>query len=251
MLELTPTFYAIAVPAVLFAGISKGGFGSGAAFASSAILALALEPGDALGVMLPLLMLIDAATLGPFWKRWSVPDAKLLIVGGLPGVALGAFLYQVAEPDVFRVLIGAIAIGFIIWQLAVQYKLFQPPKDRLPGWVGIVAGITAGFTSFVSHAGGPPAAAYMLSQRLDKTTYQATTVLVFWAINIAKFIPYVALGLFTATSITANLVLAPVALLGTWIGVKAHRKVPETLFFGITYVALAITGVKLVWEGLT
>lgn len=251
MLELTPSFYAIAVPAVLFAGISKGGFGSGAAFASSAILALVLEPGDALGIMLPLLMLIDAATLGPFWKRWSVPDAKLLILGGLPGVALGAMLYQIAEPDVFRVLIGAIALGFIAWQMAVQYKLFQPSDERLPHWVGIVAGITAGFTSFVSHAGGPPAAAYMLSQRLDKTTYQATTVLTFWAINIAKFVPYVALGLFTATSITANLVLAPVALLGTWIGVKAHHKMREELFFGITYVALGLTGIKLVYEGLT
>ena len=251
MLQLTPFFFAVAVPAVLFAGISKGGFGSGAAFASSAILALVLEPGQALGVMLPLLMLIDAATLGPFWKRWSVPDAKLLILGGIPGVALGAALYQLAEPDVFRVLIGAIALAFIAWQLAVQYKVFHPPAERLPRWVGIVAGMPAGFTSFVSHAGGPPAAAYMLSQRLDKTTYQATTVLTFWAINIAKFVPYVLLGLFTATSLTANLILAPVALLGTWIGVKAHHRVNERLFFGITYVALGVTGVKLVWEGLT
>lgn len=251
MLELTPSFYAMAVPAVLFAGISKGGFGSGAAFASSAILALVLEPGDALGIMLPLLMLIDAATLAPFWKRWSPLDSKLLILGGVPGAALGALLYQLAEPDVLRVLIGGIALGFIAWQMAVRNKLFRPPEKRLPAWVGIFAGLTSGFASFVSHAGGPSAAAYLLSQRVDKTTYQATTVLVFWTINIAKFIPYAFLGLFTATSLTADLVLAPVALLGTWIGVKAHHKVPEALFFAITYIALGITGAKLVWEGLT
>ena len=52
-------------------------------------------------------------------------------------------------------------------------------------------------------------------------------------------------------TLTANLILAPVALLGTWIGVKAHRRMNERLFFGITYVALGITGIKLVWEGLT
>ncbi|MEM8730354.1 MAG: sulfite exporter TauE/SafE family protein [Pseudomonadota bacterium] len=251
MLQLTPTFFAFAVPAVLFAGISKGGFGSGAAFASAALLALILEPGDALGVMLPLLMLIDAATLGPFWKRWNPIDSKLLILGGLPGVALGALLYKLAEPDVFRVLIGAIALGFIVFQLARQYQLLRPSKRDLPDWLGLVAGVIAGFSSFVSHAGGPPAAAYMLAKGRDKTTYQATTVLVFWVINIAKFIPYVFLGLFTATSLTANLILAPVALIGTWIGVKAHYWVSERLFFAITYVALGITGVKLLWEGLT
>ena len=38
-------FFVFAIPAVVFAGISKGGFGSGAAFASASILALVLEPG--------------------------------------------------------------------------------------------------------------------------------------------------------------------------------------------------------------
>ena len=45
------SFFAVAIPAVMFAGISKGGFGSGAAFASAAILALVLAPGAAIGIM--------------------------------------------------------------------------------------------------------------------------------------------------------------------------------------------------------
>ena len=43
---------------------------------------------------------------------------------------------------------------------------------------GVTAGLVAGFTSFVSHAGGPPAAVYLLSRKLDKTAFQATTVIV-------------------------------------------------------------------------
>ena len=53
MLTLDMTFFLIAGPAVIFAGISKGGFGSGAAFAAASVLALVVEPGLALGVMLP------------------------------------------------------------------------------------------------------------------------------------------------------------------------------------------------------
>ena len=83
MLTLDLFFFLVAGPAVLFAGISKAGFGSGAAFASASILALVVEPGLALGVMLPLLMLIDVSSLKPYWRKWSTPDVRLLIIGGL------------------------------------------------------------------------------------------------------------------------------------------------------------------------
>ena len=251
MLELNLAFFAIAGPAVLFAGISKGGFGSGAAFVAAAILAVVVDPGLALGVMLPMLMLIDLATLRPYWGKWSLPDARVLILGGLPGVALGAGLYTIADDDLIRLLIGVISIAFVAWQMAQKGGWVRPFADRLPVWAGLVAGSVAGFTSFVSHAGGPPAAVYLLSQRLTKTQFQATTVLTFWALNIAKFVPYAFLGMFTWQTAQANLVLAPFALAGAWLGVKAHAVVPERAFFAITYVLLTITGVKLIWDALT
>lgn len=251
MLVLDFGFFLVAGPAVVFAGISKAGFGSGAAFAAASILAIVVEPGLALGVMLPLLMLIDLATLGPYWRQWDRSSAALLIAGGLPGVALGAWLYAVADADVFRLLIGLISVGFVFWQLLRRSGRVTLSAGTLPRWAGAFTGVVAGFTSFVSHAGGPPAAVYLLSRGLTKTQYQATTVLVFWAINIAKFVPYAFLGMFTLETVKANFLLAPFALLGAWAGVRMHRAVPERLFFGLTYVLLTITGTKLIWDGLT
>lgn len=244
-------FFLVAGPAVIFAGISKAGFGSGAAFAAASVLALVIEPGLALGIMLPLLMLIDVASLRPYWRKWSGLDVRLLVIGGLPGVALGAALYSVASPDLFRLLIGGVSIGFVMWQLALARDWIRLAGDRMPNWVGVAIGTVAGFTTFISHAGGPPAAIFLLSRGLSKTQYQATTVLLFWILNIAKFFPYLALGMFTAQTFMANLVLAPFALLGTWAGVRAHHLVPERLFFAITYVLLVVTGTKLIWDGLT
>ncbi|MCF6231961.1 MAG: sulfite exporter TauE/SafE family protein [Rhodobacteraceae bacterium] len=251
MFDLTPAFFAIAAPAVLFAGVSKGGFGSGAAFASASILALIIEPGAALGLMLPLLMLIDLATLRPYWQRWSWPDARVLILGGVPGVALGFALFRVADADLLRLLIGLFSLGFVAWHYGQKTGVIRPFADKLPLPIGLLAGVVAGFTSFVSHAGGPPAAFYLLSQRIDKTTYQASTVLVFWVINIAKFVPYAFLGLFTIETALANLILAPFALVGAWLGVRAHHAIPERAFFGVTYVLLSLTGAKLIWDALT
>lgn len=251
MLELTFGFFAIAAPAVVFAGISKGGFGSGAAFASASILALIVEPGIALAVMLPLLMLMDFAALKTYWGKWQWRASVLLILGGIPGVAIGAALYARADADVFRVLIGVISIAFVLWQIAQRRGWIRAASHNLPDWAGGLAGVVAGFTSFVSHAGGPPAAVYLLSLKPTKTEYQASTVVVFWIINIAKFIPYTFLGMFTVETGTANLILAPFALLGVWLGVKAHHLMPERAFFLLTYVLLSVTGTKLIWDGLT
>ena len=250
MLELNGLFFAIAAPAVAFAGLSKGGFGGGAAFASASILALITDPGAALGIMLPLLMLIDVTNLRPYWQKWSLPDARVLILGAVPGVVLGVALYRVADADVLRLMIGVISLLFVAWHLAQRTGLIRGFQQRLPGWAGGIAGLLAGFTSFVSHAGGPPVAAYLLSQRLPKTRFQATTVLVFWVINITKFVPYAFLGMFTVQTALADLLLAPFAIAGAWLGVRVHHTLPEGLFFAITYVLLTLTGSKLIWDAL-
>lgn len=98
---------------------------------------------------------------------------------------------------------------------------------------------------------GRPAAVFLLGRRLDKTRYQATTVLVFWVINLVKFLPYSFLDIFTARTLLADLLLAPVALLGAWIGVKAHHRIPERWYFLLTYVLLTGTGAKLIFDAVS
>ncbi|MBT8413940.1 MAG: sulfite exporter TauE/SafE family protein [Boseongicola sp.] len=248
---LDTTFFMIAIPAVIFAGISKGGFGSGAAFVAAPLLALIIDPALAVGLMLPLLMLVDAATLRPYWKQWSWPDARLLILGAAPGVVLGTVFWRAADADMLRIFLGAISLAFVAFQLARAQGVIRIPNRPFAPAVGLLAGAIAGFTSFVSHAGGPPVAVYLLARGMNKTTYQATTVITFWAVNIFKAIPYAILGIFTSQTLIAGLYLAPAALFGAWLGVKAHRLIPERLFFLITYVLLTLTGTKLIFDALT
>jgi len=250
-MELNAAFFLLAVPAVIFAGISKGGFGSGAAFAATPFLALILPPGQAVGLMLPLLMLMDVAAIGAYWRKWDWPRARLLMLGALPGIALGALLAGRADPDLFRLLIGLVALGFVAWQGVRAAGWLKLEGRSMGAGGGIFWGAVAGLTSFISHAGGPPAAVYLLTQGLTKQAFQATTVIVFFAINLMKFGPYLALGIFTRQTALADLFLAPAAFAGVYLGVWMHRRVSERVFFGITYVLLTITGAKLVWDALT
>lgn len=250
MIDFDGMFFAVAVPAVLFAGISKSGFGSGAAFVAAAMLALVVPPGVALGIMLPLLMLIDVASLRSYWGKWDAPSAGGIILGAAPGVALGAVVYALVNADVFRVLIGVICLAFVGWQVGRARGLIRVGHFGFSRPWAWATGLSAGFTSFVSHAGGPPVAVFLLGQGIAKTRYQATTVIVFWAINLMKFLPYIFLGIFTVQSLMASLLLAPVALIGTWAGVRAHHWVSDRVFFGLTYVLLVVTGCRLLWVAL-
>ena len=249
-MELSPLFFAVAVPAVLFSGISKGGFGSGAAFAAAPLLAMILEPAQAVGLMLPLLMVMDLTGLRPYWGRWHRANARALILGALPGTAIGALIFGLADADALRLMIGAVALGFVAWQGARGLGWLRLRRRPFNPWAGGFWGCMAGITSFVSHAGGPMLAVHLLSQRLSKTEYQATSVIVFFAANWMKFLPYLWLGMLGRESLPAVALLAPVAVLGTWLGVRAHRLVPERLFFALTYGMLVITGGKLIVDAL-
>ena len=68
--------------------------------------------------------------------------------------------------------------------------------------------------------------------------------------NLAKTVPYTFLGLFTLETLFLDLILSPFALLGVWIGVKAHYMISERLFFSFTYILLTITGARLIWVAL-
>ena len=94
------------------------------------------------------------------------------------------------------------------------------------------------------------AAGYLLSQDLSKTGYQATTVLVFGLVNVAKTIAYGFLGAITLQSFLAGLWLVPGALFGAWLGVVAHRAIPERAFFIVTYALLLAAGSKLIADSL-
>ena len=243
--------FGLAALGAMLAGISKGGFGGSLGFAGSAILAVVVEPGVALALMLPVLMAIDMAAVRAYWGRWDKPSAGAILTGAVPGLLLGAVLFSVISSDSIRVLIGLVAVGFPLFRIALARGWIAPRPtgfDRRKGWI---AGAGVGFTSFVAHAGGPPFGVFMLGQGgIDKTRYHATSVIVFWVVNAMKAALYTMLGLFSWQLLGWSAALIPFAMIGTLIGVKAHKLIPERVFFMVAYTALMLTGLKLLWDGV-
>jgi hypothetical protein len=242
-------FYAAAVPAVLLAGVSKGGFGGGLGILAVPLMTLVVLPFQAAAIMLPILCAMDLIGVWAYRGRWSWPNLKILVPGAVVGIVLGALVYRYVTPAEIKLLIGVIAVAFALNRWLRPAARLAPAKGTNVAKGGFW-GAVAGFVSFAAHAGGPPVNMYLLPQRLDKTVYQATTVLFFMVVNYVKLVPYALLGQFDAANLGTSLVLLPLVPLGMGLGIWAHSRVNETLFYRLAYIFLFMTGCKLIWDGI-
>lgn len=237
---------ALTVLAVLIVGISKGGFGGGIGMVGVPIMALVMSPVQAAAILLPVLCAMDIMAMKAYWKRWSSPHLIYLLPAALLGITVGALTFTFFNAAHIRLIIGVIAVGFALNHWFKPARFIRNKPGKVAGWFW---GGVAGFTSFVSHSGGPPIAVYLLPQQLDRSTYQATTVLFFLVVNYVKLIPYSLLGQFNTDNLFTSLWLLPIAALGIWLGVFLHSRVPDKLFFRLAYALLFLTGAKLIYDG--
>lgn len=240
-----PAFYAVAVPAVLLTGLSKAGFGGFGALAVP-LMALAVPVPQAAAIMLPLLMAMDAMGLASLLKHRDRALLRLLLPAGLLGTVVGTLMFGVLPAELVAGVVGLITLAFLAVRLVFPPKADAPPPSR---GLGFVLGVMSGFTSFVAHAGGPPVAFYLMPQRLAPLVFSATTAVFFAVINASKWLPYAWLGLIDGTNLLTSLALAPLAPVGVWLGLRWVRRIDPALFYRLFHIGLALTGVKLVWDG--
>jgi len=242
-----PLFWVTAVIAVIITGISKGGFG-GLALLAVPLMALTISPIQAAGIMLPILIVMDWVSLWAYRKTWDKKILMLMVPAGIIGIVFGAAFAGQVDDQFVRICVGVIAVGFSV------YAIFKPKgrKNHVKGnfAIGGIAGIVAGFTSFIAHAGGPPFQAYTIPQELEKKVYAGTAVIFFAIINFVKLIPYAMLGQFDKTNLTTSLILIPLAPIGVLIGVWLLNRINQQLFYRILYGLIFVVGVKLLWDGL-
>ena len=151
-----PVFYAAAIPAVIFVGLSKGGFGGAMALIGMPLMALAVSPIKAAAIMLPILIVMDIVSLWTWRGVYDMRTLKIMIPAGLIGIAIGWMTASWVTAEHVRLLVGTIAILFAADYL--RQRLATTVREARPHNLlkGQFWGIITGFTSFVSHAVGPP-----------------------------------------------------------------------------------------------
>ena len=245
-----PWFYVLAVPAVILLGLAKGGF-AGIGVIAVPLMALAVSPVLAASITLPILIVQDVVSVWSFRKTWDRGILVLMLPSAAVGIFAGFALAAFVKPGAVEMAVGAISVVFAVQRLWVERASAPVRPDRVEGlpWRGVLAGIAAGFTSQISHAGGPPFQMYVLPKKLARDVFIGTSAIFFAVVNWMKVPAYLALGQFTRESLATSAALLPLAIASTWAGVWLVRRVPGQAFYKIIYGLLIVVGGKLAWDG--
>lgn len=247
--DIDPHLYLVAASAIFLVSLAKSGLISALSIVGVPLLTLVMPAREAAGMMLPLLLFMDAIGLVALRKQVSWPNLRILLPAAIFGVVLGWVFYAVITESMVRLMIGLITIIFCLdaW-LPLRKALTGLPPSK--SW-GYFWGTLAGFTSFVSHTGGPPFQIYTLPQRLSPVVYAGTTVIFFTTVNTVKLVPYAALGQLSISNLTLALSLLPVAAVGMAVGIFLVKRINATLFYHIAYIFAFMLGIKLLFDGVT
>jgi uncharacterized membrane protein YfcA len=239
-------FYAVAIPAVLLLGLSKSGFGAGFGSLAVPLMALTVTVPQAAAILMPILFVMDVMGLAAFRRHIDWALIRFLVPMGLIGTVIGTLLFRLLDARMVAGIVGVFTLAFL-----AQRLLFPPRPDspHPPRWLGRILTVTSGFTSFVSHAGGPPISAYVVPMRLPPLVFTATMAVFFFVINLSKWVPYGWLGLLDFRNMATSIALMPFAPIGVLVGVKVAHRIQPALFYKLIYIGMFLTGCKLVWDG--
>jgi uncharacterized membrane protein YfcA len=243
MIEIGSSAFIVACFAAWIVGLSKGGLPI-VAMLSVPIMSLFMPPMTAAILLLPIYIVSDMVGVWLYRKHYSLINLKILLPAGLFGVFIGWATASIISNELVALLVGIMGLSFVAYTWFGKSRL-KEAREATTG-KGLFWGTIAGFTSFISHTGGPPFQVYTLPQKLEKLVFAGTATIFFAIINLSKLPPYLALRGYSADDLNLALWLVPSALLGTFMGAHLTKILKDRWFFGLIETGLLLVSIKLI-----
>jgi uncharacterized membrane protein YfcA len=165
-------------------------------------------------------LFINLSGVPSVWKR-----VFPILVGMLPGIAIGAFVLASLQPGWIKLGTYAIILPLILVQAAGWRR-----PIRLGWLIGLPFGTGLGVLYSVTTISGPPLAILFNNQGLVKNEFRAGLALVRVAESSVTAIVYYQLGLFIAESGNLFLVFVPSVVVGIPLGAYVIRRMNSETF---------------------
>ncbi|MBU8541337.1 sulfite exporter TauE/SafE family protein [Falsiroseomonas tokyonensis] len=230
----------------LIAGAAKGLIGLGLPTIAIGLLALAMPPAEAAGLLLlPSLVTNILQASGPGWRdllRRLWPMLLLLVPGTLAGIGLltggGALALG---------LLGLALAAYGGWGLLAPPVALSPRMERLSAApIGLAGGLVTGATGvFVM-----PVVPWLGALGLPRDALVQALGLSFLVATLALGLALAWQGSFTPISAGASLLALPPTLAGLALGSRLRGLIPPPLFRRIFFGSLLALGAHLAIRGL-
>jgi len=219
-------------------------------FANMLVFSAILSFGAANADISPIGLLLGLPTnLILTWKNRKSLDAKvfiplsaLVLAGSIPG----AFMLKNVDVRSVKLIFGVVVVLLGAEMLMREYSQKAARSSRLMlVFIGVLAGLMCGLFGV-----GAMLAAYVGRVTDNGAAFKANISAVYIVENTFRIILYSALGLLTAETLKAFLLLVPFVLFGLFAGIKCSRIVDEKPIKKLTALLLTLSGISLVVKNL-
>ena len=169
-----------------FIGLSKVGICHRPGHADDAAGGHAMSARQAIGIVLPLLCVADALTMGMLLEASGTRRrCGRRSPARSSGIGVGMLFVSRVSNQTLGLAIGI--VGLTMVALLVIRARWYPDHSYQPRLIdSLLVGIVCGFSSTIAHAAGPIFALFLMAQRLPKDVFIATNAVFFTVNNLLK-----------------------------------------------------------------
>lgn len=175
--------------------------------------------------------------------RQSV-NIRLMLWYGIPTVItaiIGAYLLDIVAPKGIGLGIGVFMMLFAIYTLINPSRTLPENKYLL-----VTGGLISGFTAGLIGLGGAIRGAFLISTKIRKETYIATSASIALCTDIARSTTYIVQGTLDSQYYWYIPVLFVVGFVGTRLGVRLLKWLPELTVKRIVLAILMLVSISFI-----
>ena len=236
--------------AILLFGALAGGFVTGLAGFGTALMALGiwlyiLPPALAVPLVLICSVSSQISTLPAMWRTLDFKLAGPFVAGGLAGMPIGALLVERADPQNFKLSVGAMllvfptALFFIRKPMALRFG--GKPADAAVGFAGGILGGLAGLS-------GPLPTLWASVRGWSKDQRRGVFQIFNGTVLGAALLLQIASGFVKPEVFWLALLAMPGTLIGARIGMRTYQALSDRNFYDVVLALLFMSGLVLVWS---
>lgn len=168
--------------------------------------------------------------------------AGRLLLGSLLGIPLGVVVLDQIDPEVLKLLVGAVVI-------MASLLLYVAPQVRWPeagGATAVIVGALSGMLRAATSMGGPPSVLYILGREREMETFRGTLLAFFLPASVIAVVGLAAAGRVTPEVLRTSAIGLPAVAAGFFVGGWVRSWMPDRVFRTVVLAVLIATSLAVI-----